>query len=92
MVRLMQERQTLNVVNDQFGCPTYAIDLADALFKIALDQNRVVCIIFQQWSYYLVRFCQSINELIHSSCVVHPVPTCSVSDSCKKASLECNEQ
>ncbi len=36
MLRLGNERPELRVVNDQFGCPTYARDLADALLKITL--------------------------------------------------------
>ncbi|MBG6109853.1 dTDP-4-dehydrorhamnose reductase [Flavobacterium sp. CG_9.10] len=34
MSRLMQERDTLNVVNDQVGGPTYAADLAQAIMTI----------------------------------------------------------
>ena len=34
MCRLMQERDSLNVVNDQIGSPTHAADLAQAILTI----------------------------------------------------------
>lgn len=39
MCRLMQERDSLNVVNDQIGSPTYAADLAKAILTIILHPN-----------------------------------------------------
>jgi len=35
MLKLGKERETLRVVNDQYGCPTYAADVADAIMCIA---------------------------------------------------------
>jgi dTDP-4-dehydrorhamnose reductase len=37
MLRLATQRDEIGVVADQFGCPTYAPDLADALLQVALD-------------------------------------------------------
>lgn len=34
MLRLMEERESINVVSDQYGTPTYAADLAEAIMKI----------------------------------------------------------
>lgn len=40
MVRLATERPVLRVVADQHGCPTFAEDLADALFALAAVPTR----------------------------------------------------
>ena len=37
MLRLGAERPVIRVVNDQFGCPTSAADLAEAVLRIALE-------------------------------------------------------
>jgi dTDP-4-dehydrorhamnose reductase len=39
MSKLMQERNSLNVVNDQIGSPTYAADLAEAIVTIIIHPN-----------------------------------------------------
>ena len=40
MMRLMKERDTLNIVGDQKGRPTYAKDLADATIQILIALNE----------------------------------------------------
>ncbi len=42
MLRLMKERKEINVVNDQFGSPTYARDLAEAIIEIVNSQWSMV--------------------------------------------------
>lgn len=39
MLRLMKDRSELNVVSDQFGSPTWAKDLAEAILGIVHDTN-----------------------------------------------------
>ena len=39
MLRLMKERESISVVNDQVGSPTYAADLANAIMQIAGKQD-----------------------------------------------------
>jgi dTDP-4-dehydrorhamnose reductase len=34
MLKLMKEKEEINVVNDQFGSPTYAADLAETIMQI----------------------------------------------------------
>ena len=49
MLRLGREREVVQVVEDQYGCPTDAADLAEAILKIAaqfLDDGQV------QWGTY----------------------------------------
>ena len=44
MLRLGREREEVQVVDDQYGCPTYAADLAEAILRIAvqfLDDGQV---------------------------------------------------
>lgn len=38
--RLLSERETLQVVDDQRGCPTYADDLADVLARLVSGRHR----------------------------------------------------
>ncbi len=76
MVRFMGAKPELKVVNDQWGSPSYAADIAAAIMHI----------IQSAWSpgiYHFSNegvinwfdFAKEIKEYIQSSCVVHPIPT-----------------
>lgn len=78
-MRLSDERSEINVVNDQFGSPTYAEDLADAIISIMANEERIehegiyhfssegVC------SWY--DFALQIIKVAKKDCKVNPVAT-----------------
>ena len=41
MIRLSNEKSEISVVNDQYGCPTYALDLANACLKIISLNGKI---------------------------------------------------
>lgn len=49
ILRLGQEKETLKIVNDQYGCPTYTGDLADALLVMA---RKIQADDFREWGTY----------------------------------------
>ena len=79
MQRLMQEREAINVVNDQIGSPTYAADLAQAMIAI-LESPEWISGIYNysnegEISWY--DFALSIKELGGYSCNVGGIPSAS---------------
>lgn len=81
MLRLMKEKESINVVSDQRGCPTYAADLAEAILQIVLktnDQRPTTHGIFNYSNSGIINwyeFALTIKELSGSKCIVHPIPT-----------------
>jgi dTDP-4-dehydrorhamnose reductase len=73
----MKEKEQIGVVNDQLGCPTYAIDLARALVTIACHaQPRAGIYHYSNSgpiSWY--DFASAIGSLTQSACKVEPIPT-----------------
>jgi dTDP-4-dehydrorhamnose reductase len=77
MMRLMNERNELNVVADQIGSPTYAADLANATMDI-ISSGKWESGIYHysnegKISWY--EFAQAIKEITGSKSVVHPIET-----------------
>ncbi len=75
MLRLMNERKSIGVVNDQIGTPTYALDLGKAIMKI-IASNKWESGIFHfsnegEISWY--DFAVTINELSGLNCQVNAV-------------------
>ena len=75
MMKLIREKDEINVVNDQIGTPTYARDLADLIFGVVTQHslktgiyhftNEGVC------SWY--DFAQEIMHLSALKCKVAPI-------------------
>lgn len=79
MLRLMSERESLGVVNDQVGSPTYAADLAQVILTI-LDSDRWESGIYHysnagEISWY--DFAQDIKETANKTCVINGIPASS---------------
>jgi len=77
MSRLMQERDSLNVVNDQIGSPTYAADLAQAIFTI-LNHLKWEAGIYHfsnegEISWY--EFALAIQEIGGFECAISGIPS-----------------
>lgn len=76
MLRLMTERESLNVVNDQIGSPTYAADLAQAILTI-LDSGKWEPGIYHysnegKISWY--DFALDIKEFGQKNCEIYGIP------------------
>lgn len=77
MSRLMQERDSLNVVNDQIGSPTYAADLAQAIMIIITHPNWQAGIYHfsneGEISWY--EFALAIQEIGGFDCEINGIPS-----------------
>ena len=78
MLRLMKERESVNVVNDQLDSPTYAADLARAILTIATSNLGGKEGIYHYSNDGLISwfdFAVAIKEFSASNCTVNPIPT-----------------
>ncbi|MBL0355725.1 MAG: dTDP-4-dehydrorhamnose reductase [Chitinophagaceae bacterium] len=75
MLRLMKERDNINVVADQWGCPTYAADIAAAIMQIIAADKKTGGIYNYSNSGIInwYQFAIVIKELSGSNCNVHPI-------------------
>jgi dTDP-4-dehydrorhamnose reductase len=77
----MKDKESINVVNDQQGCPTYAADLAAAILNIVeqISNSKLHAPRIYNYSnsgkinWY--EFAVTIKELTGSKCIVNPIPT-----------------
>lgn len=98
MLRLMKEKESINVVDDQWGCPTYAGDLALAIMRIIKSgSSKEHTGIFnytnsEATTWY--KFAQAIKELSNSNCIVNPINTAGYPTAAKRPAysvLDCSK-
>ena len=75
IARLAQERPVLEVVADQRGCPTYAEDLASALWQLALSDAEGVFHVTNGGDCSWYEFAQTIVDQTGARATVLPITT-----------------
>ncbi|HUS03785.1 MAG TPA: dTDP-4-dehydrorhamnose reductase, partial [Chitinophagaceae bacterium] len=80
MLRLMQEKESINVVSDQYGSPTYAADIAEIIMTIVNteeeDPSRQGIFNFcNEGITTWYDFAKAIKKHIKSKCTVNPIPS-----------------
>lgn len=77
MMRLMKTREKISVVNDQYGSPTYAADLANTILAIIKSGNWVPGVYHYSNEGMITwyNFSVAIKEMINSDCEIIPIPT-----------------
>ncbi|MDR2121492.1 MAG: dTDP-4-dehydrorhamnose reductase [Flavobacteriaceae bacterium] len=77
MLRLFNEKEEINVINDQLGSPTNALDLAEAILTIIQNDIGAYGIYHYsnegECSWY--QFAEDIKKLSKSGIKINPVPT-----------------
>lgn len=77
MLRLMKEKESINVVSDQFGCPTYAADLAAAIMQIIVSgKSKEYPGIYHYTNAGITNwfeFALAIKKLSGSNCIINPI-------------------
>lgn len=82
MLRLFKEKDEINVVADQYGSPTYAVDLAETIMKLVekMEEGNDFSGIVNycnEGATTWYEFAKEIKALSNSSCVINPIPTSS---------------
>ena len=89
MLKLGAERDELNIIADQVGTPTYAIDLANAIYDIILANQQSYGIYHYSnegvTSWY--DFAQAIFSISQMPVKVHPIPSSAYPTKAKRPSF-----
>ncbi len=77
MLRLMATKESINVINDQLGSPTYAKSLAQLILQI-IAKNPTANGLYNYSSNSSLSwydFALAIKEIVKSDCILNPIPT-----------------
>lgn len=79
MIRLMKEKESISVVNDQFGSPTWAADLATFIMLVieAKTWQPGIYNFSNEGAITWFDFATEIKRMLGSSCEILPIPTSS---------------
>ena len=79
MMRLMKEKPSISVVNDQHGSPTWAADLAGFIMQVVLHKEWYpgTYNFSNEGDITWYDFAAEINKMIGSKCEIHAIPTSS---------------
>lgn len=77
MMRLMNEKNEISVVDDQVGSPTYAADLAQVIMEIIQNKKWEpgICHFSNEGVINWYQFAEMIKKITMSNCIIHPIPT-----------------
>jgi dTDP-4-dehydrorhamnose reductase len=89
MLRLFKEKKEINVVDDQYGSPTYAADLSEVIMKFVekIQQGNQVSGIYNYCNQGILnwyQFAEEIKSFVNSNCIINPVPTFSYKTAAKR--------
>ena len=82
MVRLFKEKPAINVINDQYGCPTYAADLASVIISFIkkIEKGSSFSGIYNYCNEGIISwfdFATEIKNIKHSDCIINAIPAVS---------------
>ncbi|WP_270566742.1 dTDP-4-dehydrorhamnose reductase [Clostridium beijerinckii] len=75
MLRLGKEKESLSVVCDQIGSPTYTVDLAPLLCNMALSEKYGVYHATNEGFCSWAEFASEIMKKANLNCLINPIPT-----------------
>lgn len=77
MMRLMSEKESLNIVEDQIGSPTYAADLAQAIVHIlnAKDWHAGIYHYSNEGQLSWYQFAKDIKAILNLNCQLNGIPS-----------------